>query len=150
MFYLRFGKSVGSDGSNQNQNNVAGSFGIRKYVDTFTYGMEYTYHYMQNGIRFYDIDFTLGYRPDWNYSVNPYALVGSGLSFSSDSEHQGRSGGNGLNYFVDLGMEFWRIKSEGFNMKFMTGMKYTHETLTGGPSPTMNFNDFYISIGFGW
>lgn len=150
MLYLRFGKSVSSSDLNTNQNNLAGSFGLRRVADSFMYGGEYSYHFMHSGIRYSDIDFTLGYRPQWNFKVIPYALGGFGLSFSSDSEKQGRTGGNGLNYFMDLGLELWRMKSDVFNIRFMSGIKYTHETLTGGPSQNQAFSDIYLAIGFSW
>jgi hypothetical protein len=150
MLYLRFGKSIATDNNGNAESNIVGSFGIRRVADELMYGAEYTYHYMDNGLRFSDLDFTVGYHPNWNYSVVPYALIGGGLTFSSDSENSSITGGTGVNYFLDVGVELYKIKSDSFTFRVMSGLKFTHTTLTGGPSSSMDFDDAYIGIGFGF
>ena len=150
LTYVRLGRSITTYSDSTNATNFVGSLGHRRYADNLMYGLEYTYHYALDSMRYTDFDITAGYRFNPTYRVIPYVFGGAGLSFSSDASNQGRNGGSGINYFVDFGVELFTIDVKDFQVKIMSGLKMTHQTLTGASEANRSFTDMYIGIGFGW
>ena len=150
--FFRVGKSMASGynsgDSSKNQSTLMGSLGHRRIADTLVYGLEYTYHYMPNAIRYTEYDVEVGYRPNLNAKINPYLLGGFGLT-SSNTGNDGVSGGGGLNYFVDAGVELFKVDLQSFHVRMLGGLKYTREVLDGA-APNVSFTDVYLGIGIGW
>jgi hypothetical protein len=150
--YIKLGSSITTDSTNGNSSNLVWSLGHRRYADSFLYGLEYTDHHQSSGIQFNEYDLTAGYRPDIKstFHVSPYIVGGAGLAFSEDTTHSGLTGGRGINYFADVGLDAISVELKEVQMKLMIGIKFTHDTLTGGPYNQMDFTDMYIGLGFGF
>lgn len=149
--YVRIGKSMASgypEGNPNNQSTLMGSLGHRRLADSLIYGMEYTYHYMPNALRYSEYDIQVGYRPNLKTRVVPYIVGGAGLTYSNTGS-DGVSGGSGINYFVDAGVELFKVDLQSFHVRMLGGVKYTKEVLEGA-APNVGFTDAYIGIGVGW
>jgi hypothetical protein len=150
MGYVRLGRSITSISDSENTSNLVGSLGYRHYSDSIIWGLEYSYHYDPTGIRFNEYDVTGGFRPSVSSKVAPYLIGGAGLSASSGTNSDGQTGGDGINYFGDVGLDLINVEVTDFRLKVMGGLRLTHEELTGGYTNNRNFTDLYLAIGFGW
>jgi len=149
LTYIKLGRSITTDSQSNTSNNTVGSLGYRRQVQSFVYGGEYTYHYFTSGERFQDVDLIAGFHPTWDYTMVPYAIGGFGMAFSSSGDGT-PPGGSGVAYFADCGIDLFHWDADNYSFKTFSGLKLTHDVLTGGVNPTMNFTDFYIGIGIGW
>jgi hypothetical protein len=148
LTYVRAGKSMTFEDSGRA--NYLVSVGHRRLADSFIYGGEYSFHYV-SATRYSDYDMLLGYRPAWSHKVVPFGVIGGGLSFQYNRGDDGKNhvSRSGINYFADVGTEFYSYDFGSFNMKMLSGIRVATDVLAGEPNK-VTFGDFYLSVGFGW
>lgn len=148
--FVRFGQSLSTDSLGVNSTNTMGSFGYRRIANNFIYGLEYSSHYTNKNIRSVDVDFNLGFRPNIKYKVVPYLIGGFGHTIVTDNSGDGKDSGKGINYFIDLGIELFKLDVLSAKMITTSGVKLTHQKVTGGSLNSMDFLDLYWGIGLSW
>ena len=139
--YLRFGKTSGSFSDKTKSSNFGGA-GHRRFADNFLYGVEYSYHYAEPGIRSNDIGLVLGWRPEVKHRVIPYANIFLGYGYAVN-QAKNQSLGSGTALGAEVGAE---VLTAG-DVVVSVGSKITTISSSASDQPS-RFDDFFVCLGF--